>query len=100
MRQLTLCLGFLLGLLYCKAQPKDNDLASFIQYKGDSLYKAGNLPGLLVGVITNGRREYYEFGYAVPDQKIAFDAAVLFEAGSITKTFTAYIVEKVLQEKG
>ncbi len=87
----------------CKAQKSDSgqkDVASFIQRKGDSLLKKESLPGIFVGVLQNGKRQYFNFGYAVPDEKIPFDEQTLFEAGSITKTFTAYIVESILQEKG
>jgi len=86
-----------------KAQTKTastNTLSDFIRGKGDSLLKSHALPGLFVGVLNKGERQYFNFGYAVPDEKVPFDSATLFEAGSITKTFTAYIVEAILQEKG
>ena len=103
MRQLTLSFCFLLLLTSCQAQTKPadaNDLAPFIQHKGDSLYKAANLPGLYVGIIDGGQRQYFSFGYANKESRQAFDSTTLFEIGSITKTFTAYIIEKVLHEKG
>lgn len=94
-------MGFF-GLMFsCQSQKPANQtaLARFIQSKGDSLLKKESLPGMLVAVLSKGEREFLNFGYAVPDQKIPFDAETVFEAGSITKTFTAYIVESVLQEK-
>ena len=91
------------GILFCfcgYAQNNRNDaLATFIQTKGDSLLKAQGWPGLFVGIADNGKRQYFNFGYAVPDEKRTFDSATVFEAGSITKTFTAYIVESVLGQK-
>ncbi len=84
----------------CQAQSKPQQLDNFVQQKGDSLYKAYKLPGLLVGVLDNGQHHYYSFGYAAPDSHIPFDSAMLFEIGSITKTFTAYVLESVLTEKG
>jgi CubicO group peptidase (beta-lactamase class C family) len=102
MHKALLLLSFHFVFISCHAQIKNagnNDLANFIQQKGDSLYKAGKLPGIFVGVLNKGTKEYFNFGYSVPDEKIPFDAQTLFEAGSITKTLTAYVVESILLEK-
>ncbi|HVF97847.1 MAG TPA: serine hydrolase domain-containing protein, partial [Flavisolibacter sp.] len=91
------CLSlFLQGI----SQQPSAALTRFIQQKGDSVFKAEDFPGLFIGVLNKGQRQYLGFGYAVPDEKTAFDSTTVFEAGSITKTFTAFIVESVLQEKG
>ena len=86
----------------CKQPGKkqDNSLASYIRAKSDSLLNSDNVPGIFIGLLDNGRRSYYSVGYADPDKKIAFDSATLFEIGSITKTFTAFVLERVLKEKG
>lgn len=76
-----------------------NDITSYIQQKGDSLVAAEKLPGIFVGVLNGNSRQYFSFGYADPALKIPFDSSTVFEAGSITKTFTAYVLESVLQEK-
>lgn len=68
--------------------------------KGDSLIQSNTLPGLIIGVIHKGTRNYYDFGVANKELKTRFDANTVFEIGSITKTFTAYIVEKIFLEKG
>lgn len=81
----------------CKAQPKT--LASFIQQKADSALQSGKLPGIFIGVINNGEKSYHSFGFANPDQRKPFDSATVFEIGSITKTFTAYVLECVLRDK-
>ncbi|HEX7846147.1 MAG TPA: serine hydrolase domain-containing protein [Chitinophagaceae bacterium] len=65
----------------------------------DSLQKAEKLPGIFIGILDNGKRTYYSAGFADPDKKMVFDSATLFEIGSISKTFTAYILESVLKEK-
>jgi CubicO group peptidase (beta-lactamase class C family) len=83
----------------CQNQ-KQKGLASFISNKADSLYKSEKLPGIFIGVLNNGERSYYSFGFADPDKKMPFDSSTLFEIGSITKTFTAYVLESVLKEKG
>lgn len=101
MHKAILFISFL-GLFFsCKSQnrpPVQTSLASFIQHKGDSLLKTENVPGILVGVF-DGDTRFYSFGYADPDKKIPFDSTAIFEAGSITKTFTAYIVESILKQK-
>ncbi|MEI9909926.1 MAG: serine hydrolase [Bacteroidota bacterium] len=51
-------------------------------------------------MLNNGERKYYNFGFADPDKKMLFDSATIFEIGSITKTFTAYVLESILTEKG
>jgi CubicO group peptidase (beta-lactamase class C family) len=79
---------------------EDNSLSSFILAKADSLYKSEHVTGIFIGVLDNGKKSYYSFGYADPDKKMPFDSATLFEIGSITKTFTAFVLESVLKEKG
>jgi CubicO group peptidase (beta-lactamase class C family) len=100
--RVIISLGMVMFIAACKQPEKkqDNTLASYIQAQSDSLLKSDNLPGIFVGVLDSGRRIYYSAGYADPDKKIAFDSATLFEIGSITKTFTALVLEKVLKEKG
>lgn len=71
---------------------------SFIIKKGDSLLNAGKLPGIFVAVTENGKRSYFNFGYANPENKSVFDSLTIFEAGSITKTFTALVLKTVLKE--
>jgi CubicO group peptidase (beta-lactamase class C family) len=90
------------SVLSCNAQKDtiERELDSFINNKADSLYKSQKVPGIFIGVLNNGERKYYNFGYADPDKKMAFDSATFFEIGSITKTFTAYVLENVLKEKG
>ncbi len=101
MRKLFFIVGLIGLCFFGDAQKKDSvSLANFIQTKGDSLLKAEKWPGLFVGVLNGGKRQYFSFGYAVPDEKIAFDSSTVFEAGSITKTFTAFIVESILRNKG
>jgi CubicO group peptidase (beta-lactamase class C family) len=89
------------SILSCNEQQgkNENELDSFINKKGDSLYKTQKVPGIFIGVLNKGERKYYNFGYADPDKKRLFDSATIFEIGSITKTFTAYVLESVLKEK-
>jgi len=91
---------FFAGIISCTAQKNADTLDAFINCKADSLLKAQELPGIFIGISNNGQHHFYNFGYAVPDKKLPFDSTTMFEAGSITKTFTAYIVESVLRDKG
>lgn len=96
---LIVIVSILLACQQLKTQPT-KALDPFIQRKGDSLYKRSKAPGLFVGIINNGERKYYSFGFANTETKTAFDSSMVFEIGSITKTFTAYVLASVLKEKG
>jgi CubicO group peptidase (beta-lactamase class C family) len=91
-----------IAIVACKDSniKEDNSLSSFIRSKADSLYKAERVNGIFIGVLDGGKRSYYSIGYADPDKKMPFDSATLFEIGSITKTFTAFVLETILKEKG
>jgi CubicO group peptidase (beta-lactamase class C family) len=86
----------------CNAQQEKpaTDLLSFIKSKTDSTLKKNDLPGIMVGVINdNNGKLYYSNGFAVPDTKTMFESATVFEIGSITKTFTAFVLMRVLHDK-
>ena len=82
----------------CVAQTEKKSLAAFIQHSADSICKKENLPGIFVGILNNGQRSYYTAGFANPEKQMPFDSATIFEIGSITKTFTAYVLTAVLME--
>lgn len=96
MRKLFIAVLLLANLLASSQGRRADDLAAFIQHKTDSLYSAQAVPGIFIGLY-NGGEKFFTAGYAVPEAKLRFDSATVFEAGSITKTFTAYILETVLQ---
>ncbi|MEI2747514.1 MAG: serine hydrolase domain-containing protein [Ferruginibacter sp.] len=90
---------FMAGMITANAQSFNNDsLGIFIQQKADSLYRKSKVPGIFIGVLNGKQRQYFDVGFAVPDQQKRFDATTIFEAGSITKTFTAYILNAVLED--
>lgn len=100
MRKLFSLIGCLFMMVVAAAQQTTSiSLADFITRKGDSLYKAEKLPGIFVGVLNKEEKQFFNFGYAIPDDKLPFDSITLFEAGSITKTFTAYILTSILLKK-
>jgi CubicO group peptidase (beta-lactamase class C family) len=71
---------------------------SFIRQQVDSIYKKEELPGIFVGILNNGEKRFFNAGFADPGKQMPFDSATLFEIGSITKTFTAYVLTAVLME--
>jgi CubicO group peptidase (beta-lactamase class C family) len=89
-----------LGALNCHAQKSmtTSSLPRFIQTTIDSLYAKEKFPGILVAIKNRGENEYYTVGYANPETKNKFDPNTFFEAGSITKTFTAYVLLSVLRD--
>ncbi|MEI6265238.1 MAG: serine hydrolase [Sphingobacteriia bacterium] len=73
---------------------------AWIQQRIDSLTTAAiSIPGIVIGTINKEERKYYYSGVANKSTKIAFDSVTQLEIGSITKTFTAYILSSILQEK-
>jgi CubicO group peptidase (beta-lactamase class C family) len=95
---LILTLLGLTGLNCTTAQKNNESLSSFVQTTVDDVYKNEKVPGVFVGVLNNGQRTYFNAGFAVPDKQMPFDSATIFEIGSITKTFTAYVLMAVLME--
>ena len=94
---LLMLLGFTF-LNVTHAQTGKESLSSFIQQKIDSIYQKEKLPGIFVGILNNGDISYYNAGFAIPEKQIPFDSATVFEIGSITKTYTAYVLMAVLME--
>lgn len=74
------------------------ELDSFIIKKGEAAYSQSKVPGILIAVLKDNKRNYYNFGFADAAKKIPFDSSTVFEIGSITKTFTAYVLTAVLKE--
>jgi CubicO group peptidase (beta-lactamase class C family) len=96
--KLILLIGCLSFLNSSKAQTSKETLSDFIQQYADSIVKKESLPGIFIAVLHNGERLYYNSGFADPEKQMPFDAATMFEIGSITKTFTAYVLTAVLME--
>jgi CubicO group peptidase (beta-lactamase class C family) len=92
---LMCCISFSKNL---HAQKAKEQLSNFIQQYADSIYKKESLPGIFVGVLNNGERIFFNAGFANPEKQMRYDSATMFEIGSITKTFTAYVLTTVLME--
>jgi len=94
-------LDILLLLIFSFGGPafaQKESLDTFIQRCADSVYEKEKLPGIFVGILNNGKRDFFNAGFADPEKQMPFDSATLFEIGSITKTFTAYVLTAVLME--
>lgn len=88
-----------LGLGSC-AQPNNAvNIASFVQQKTDSSLAKNKVPGILVFYCNKGEKGFYTAGFADPATKRKFDDKTFFEIGSITKTFTAYVLMCVLRDQ-
>lgn len=65
----------------------------------DSFFQREHIPGIMVAVRLNGQDFFYSNGYADTGTKNQFDSTTFVEIGSITKTFTAYLLEKIFASK-
>lgn len=70
-----------------------------IQSKLDTAFKSTIIPGILIGVSINGKHQFFTAGIADKKNNQAFTPDTQFEIGSISKTFTAFILESVLQKE-
>lgn len=90
--------SFALLPAYAQSPAPVLSLNEFVQTTIDSLYTKEKLPGIMVAVRNGGKNIYFTAGFAQPETKKPFDANTFFEAGSITKTFTAYVLQAVLKD--
>lgn len=82
----------------CSVAQKAIDIENWVKAKTDTAFAKGTVPGIFI-VYGNGNiNGHYATGYALPDDKKGFDMKTFFEIGSITKTFTAYILTSVLKD--
>lgn len=70
-----------------------------IQDKIDSLIKSKKIPGIIAATSQKNKRDFYTSGFANKASEEVFNLETQVEIGSITKTFTAYILTSILKEK-
>lgn len=88
--------------LFCFAEvvhAQDN-IALAIQAKVDSVFKLNKVPGIYIASSVKGQRQYFSAGVADKQTNELFTPTTQFEIGSISKTFTAFLLESVLQSRG
>lgn len=106
----TFLLFLIVSELSVAAQKVDNNAASIKNPLSSPLdsqvhrlvtefYNQAKPTGLLIGISRNGAQSYYSYGYADSASGRPFTANTLFEAGSVTKTFTANLLLQ-LEEGG
>lgn len=100
LRILFSAFGFSLCGSCITAQTGNENLPDFVKQNAENIYQKEKIPGIFIAVLNNGERSYFNAGFAGPDKQLPFDSATIFEIGSITKTFTAYILMCVLNDKG
>ncbi|MFN3298582.1 MAG: serine hydrolase domain-containing protein [Sediminibacterium sp.] len=69
-----------------------------IQAKMDSIINLNSVPGILVASSLKGKHQFFTAGVADKKSNLAFTPETQFEIGSISKTFTAFLLESVLQK--
>ncbi|MGK9419473.1 class C beta-lactamase [Pseudomonas cedrina] len=70
----------------CLAVP---DLRPVVDASVKPLMQQQSIPGLVVGVVKDGKTAYFSYGVASKDTRQPVSENTLFEIGSVSKTFTA-----------
>jgi putative ATP-binding cassette transporter len=94
-------LPVLLLFVVDRAWPKQPADTSFRKISGselNQLMQEGDIPGMSIIVIKNGKTYVQGFGYADAGNNIKVDHRTLFELGSCSKAFTALAVQKLISE--
>jgi serine-type D-Ala-D-Ala carboxypeptidase/endopeptidase len=75
-----------------------NRLTSLIQVLGEKMLKNSQMVGLSIGVFHNGTSSFYNFGTTEKGKAIVPTQNTIYEIGSITKTFTSFLLAKAVLE--
>ena len=67
--------------------------------KINEFLQGNQAPGLSVAVLSNGVASYYGYGETAKGNTILPGSTTLYDIGSVTKTFTAYILASLINEK-
>src|SRR5690606_30444713 len=84
----------------CIAQGVSTDsLQKLIDEKVESLMEKGNIPGVSLVYLINGKAIHKTYGYADADGQTRVTNETLFELGSCTKAFTGLAIRKLESEQ-
>ncbi len=70
----------------------NTEIDSVLHEQVKTFFSKSKAPGIIIGVSRNSEKKYYSYGFADPITKKSFSSHTIFEAGSITKTFTANVL--------
>ncbi len=79
-------LAVLLASGHCLAA---TDLRMVVDASVKPLMQQQSIPGLVVGIVKDGKTHYFSYGIASKDTQQPVSENTLFEIGSVSKTFTA-----------
>jgi CubicO group peptidase (beta-lactamase class C family) len=79
--------------------PLSTDIDSILHEQVRTFFKKAKAPGLVIGISQNGKKKFYNYGFADSASKQQFNANTVFEIGSITKTFTANLLFQLDEQK-
>src|SRR5262245_46831961 len=74
------------------SNPLHTEIDSVLHEQVKTFFSKSKAPGIIIGVSQNGVKKYYSYGFADPITKKPFTSSTIFEAGSITKTFTGNVL--------
>ncbi|WP_166226125.1 class C beta-lactamase [Pseudomonas atagonensis] len=82
--------GLFFGATAClAATPTDAQLQALVNEAVKPVMQQQNIPGLAVALTINGQPHYFNYGVAARDTGQKVSENILFEIGSVSKTFTA-----------
>jgi|CXWL01.1.fsa_nt_gi CubicO group peptidase (beta-lactamase class C family) len=79
--------------------PLKTEIDSILHEQVKVFFKKAKAPGLIIGISQNGKKKFYNYGFADSASKQTFNAETIFEIGSITKTFTANLLLQLHEQK-
>ena len=85
----ALCIGLLLPADGCASDTEKDSIETIVARAVRPLMEHEDIPGMAVGIVSNGRRYVFNHGTASRATGKPVSDNTLFEIGSVSKTFTA-----------